>query len=175
MIYTWRWNSGRLAAFGLTATGSLTAKVELASLSERVSDGIHTLLTAQRRMGKTSLVRELLRRLADGDDYETLFVDFEDAETAEDAVAELAFQAEALQSTSRRIRAVFANVLRGLGQNVEELAVSELRVKFRAGIDAGTWRRRGDEVFGCVGREPEAGDPRHRRASHFREPSAQRG
>ena len=67
-------------------------EVELASLSERVSDGIHTLLTAQRRMGKTSLVRELLRRLADGDDYETLFVDFEDAETAEDAVAELAIQ-----------------------------------------------------------------------------------
>ena len=130
-------------------------EVELASLSERVSDGIHTLLTAQRRMGKTSLVRELLRRLADGDDYETLFVDFEDAETAEDAVAELAFQAEALQSTSRRIRAVFANVLRGLGQNVEELAVSELRVKFRAGIDAGTWRRRGDEVFAALAESPK--------------------
>ena len=130
-------------------------EVELASLSERVSDGIHTLLTAQRRMGKTSLVRELLRRLADGDDHETVFVDFEDAETAEDAVAELAFQAEALQSTSRRIRAVFANVLRGLGQNVEELAVSELRVKFRAGIDAGTWRRRGDEVFAALAESPK--------------------
>ena len=130
-------------------------EVELASLSEKVSDGIHTLLTAQRRMGKTSLVRELLRRLADGDDYETLFVDFEDAETAEDAVAELAFQAESLQSTSRRIRAVFDNVLRGLGQNVEELAVSELRVKFRAGIDAGTWRRRGDEVFAALAESPK--------------------
>ena len=130
-------------------------EVELASLSERVSDGIHTLLTAQRRMGKTSLVRELLRRLADGDDHETLFVDFEDAETAEDAVAELAIQAESLQSTSRKIRAVFANVLRGLGQNVEELAVSELRVKFRAGIDAGTWRRRGDEVFAALAESPK--------------------
>ena len=130
-------------------------EVELASLSERVSDCIHTVLTAQRRMGKTSLVRELLRRLADGDDYETLFVDFEDAETAEDAVAELAIQAQSLQSTSRKIRAVFANVLRGLGQNVEELAVSELRVKFRAGIDAGTWRRRGDEVFAALAESPK--------------------
>ena len=130
-------------------------EVELASLSERVSDGVHTLLTAQRRMGKTSLVRELLRRLADGDDHETLFVDFEDAETAEDAVAELAIQAESLQSTSRRIRAVFANILRGLGQNVEELAVSELRVQFRAGIDAGTWRHRGDEVFAALAESPK--------------------
>ena len=130
-------------------------EVELASLSERVSDGIHTLLTAQRRMGKTSLVRELLRRLADGDDYETLFVDFEDAETAEDAVAELAIQAESLQSTSRKIRVAFDNVLRALGQNVEELGVSELRVKFRAGIDAGTWRRRGDEVFAALAESPK--------------------
>ena len=36
---------------------------ELEALTERVGDGIHTLLTAQQRMGKTSLVRELLRRL----------------------------------------------------------------------------------------------------------------
>ena len=36
---------------------------ELEALEERVRDGTHTLLTAQRRMGKTSLVRELLRRL----------------------------------------------------------------------------------------------------------------
>ena len=35
---------------------------ELEALTERVKDGTHTLLTAQRRMGKTSLVRELLRR-----------------------------------------------------------------------------------------------------------------
>ena len=32
---------------------------ELAVLTERVRNGTHTLLTAQRRMGKTSLVREL--------------------------------------------------------------------------------------------------------------------
>ena len=38
-------------------------EVELEALEERVRDGAHTLLTAQRRMGKTSLVRELLRRL----------------------------------------------------------------------------------------------------------------
>ena len=38
-------------------------EVELEALGERVRDGTHTLLTAQRRMGKTSLVRELLRRL----------------------------------------------------------------------------------------------------------------
>ena len=38
-------------------------KADIAELEGRVRDGTHTLLTAQRRMGKTSLVRELLRRL----------------------------------------------------------------------------------------------------------------
>ena len=33
-------------------------KAELEALTERVRDGAHTLLTAQRRMGKTNLVRE---------------------------------------------------------------------------------------------------------------------
>ena len=41
-------------------------EAELEALAERVQEGTHTLLTAQRRMGKTSLVRELLRRLEDG-------------------------------------------------------------------------------------------------------------
>lgn len=44
-------------------------------LTARVQNGIHTLLTAQRRMGKTSLVRELLRRLAAEGRFETIFVD----------------------------------------------------------------------------------------------------
>ena len=38
-------------------------KAELEALEDRVREGTHTLLTAQRRMGKTSLVRELQRRL----------------------------------------------------------------------------------------------------------------
>ena len=54
-------------------------EVELEALMERIRDRRHTLLTAQRRMGKTSLVRETLRRLGDEDEFEPLFVDLEDA------------------------------------------------------------------------------------------------
>ena len=39
---------------------------ELRILEQRVCDGNHVLLTGQRRMGKTSLVRELGRRLTEG-------------------------------------------------------------------------------------------------------------
>ena len=63
-------------------------EVELQLLRERVENGTHTLLTAQRRMGKTSLVRELLRRLDEDGEFATVFVDLEGAMDAEDAVAE---------------------------------------------------------------------------------------
>ena len=55
---------------------------DLAALAERVRDGTHTLVTAQRRMGKTSLVRELLRRLKEKGKFETVFVDVEGASTS---------------------------------------------------------------------------------------------
>ena len=65
-------------------------EVELQLLQERVENGTHTLLTAQRRMGKTSLVRELLRRLDEDGEFATVFADLEGAMDAEDAVAEVA-------------------------------------------------------------------------------------
>ena len=52
-------------------------EAELQLLRERVGNGTHTLLTAQRRMGKTSLVRELLRRLDEDGEMATVFVDWE--------------------------------------------------------------------------------------------------
>ena len=79
-------------------------EAELEALAERVRDGTHTLLTAQRRMGKTSLVRELLRRLKDEERFETIFVDLEDASTPADAVAEIGFQARSAQGAWGRIR-----------------------------------------------------------------------
>lgn len=63
---------------------------EIALLSERVREGNHTLLVGQRRMGKTSVVRELLRRLQATDEFATVFVDFEDAQSPAETVVELA-------------------------------------------------------------------------------------
>ena len=122
-------------------------EVELRLLRERVEDGTHTLLTAQRRMGKTSLVRELLRLLEEDGEFATVFVDLEAAMDAGDAVAEIATQARPLQSVRRRIMSQLRNSVRDVRDNIEELEVSELRVKLRAGLDAGNWQRIGDQVF----------------------------
>lgn len=123
---------------------------ELEALTERVKDGTHTLLTAQRRMGKTSLVRELLRRLDGEGEFETLFVDLEGAENAADAIAEFAIQARSVQSAWNRIRPWFANIFKGIGDRIEEVGVADVKVKLRAGIDAGNWNQRGDQIFAAL-------------------------
>ena len=122
-------------------------EAELRLLHERVVNGTHTLLTAQRRMGKTSLVHELLRRLDETGEFATVFVDLEGAMDAADAVAEMATQARSLQDVRGRIMSWASNSLRGVLDNVEELSVSEFRVRMRGGMDAGNWQRVGDQVF----------------------------
>lgn len=125
-------------------------EAELEELEERVRNGTHTLLTAQRRMGKTSLVRELLRQLEDEGDYATVFVDLEAANDPADAVAEIAIRAKPVQTVWRRIQSSFANHLRNVGGHIDEVALSELKVKLRAGIDAGNWQHQGDQVFAAL-------------------------
>ena len=120
---------------------------ELEALRERVQDGTHTLLTAQRRMGKTSLVRELLRRLDDEGDFATVFVDLEAANDAPDAIAEIAAQARPLRHVRNRIWSSFANRLRDIRGHIDELGLHELKLKFHASMDAGNWQRSGDQVF----------------------------
>ena len=122
-------------------------EVELQLLRERVENGTHTLLTAQRRMGKTSLVRELLRQLDEDGTFATVFVDWEGAMDAADAVAEMAAQARPLQGVRGRMTSWLRNSVRGARENIEELGVSELRVRLREGLDAGNWQRTGDQVF----------------------------
>lgn len=123
---------------------------ELGVLGARVENGTHTLLTAQRRMGKTSLIRELLRRLRVEGRFETVFVDLEDATTAADAVVEIGVESRHVHGAWDRIRSGFANVLRGIEDRMDELAVAEVRVKLRAGIDPGNWRQKGDAVCAAL-------------------------
>ena len=122
-------------------------EVEIEALTERAEDGIHTLVTAQRRMGKTSLVRELLRRITERGDFETVFVDLEDAQTAADAVVEIAAASLHTRGLWTRVGTWISKSSTATIDRVDELGLSELRVKLRAGIDAGRWRAQGDALF----------------------------
>ena len=125
-------------------------EVEIEALMERVDDGTHTLVTAQRRMGKTSLVRELLRRLEERGDFETVFVDLEAASSAADGVVEIAAESLHARGLWTRVKDWATRSSTTAADRIDELGVSELRVKLRAGIDAGRWRTQGDALFASL-------------------------
>ena len=126
---------------------------ELRILAQRVRDGNHVLLTGQRRMGKTSLVRELGRRLTEGGGWAALYTDVEDATCPEDVVADIARAALPVCPVVARMR-LFANLAQRAIGAVEEFGAAGARLKIRAGLSAGNWREHGAELFrGCAAHE----------------------
>ena len=121
-------------------------KADIAELEGRVREGTHTLLTAQRRMGKTSLVRERLRRLRETDEAGSLFVDLEDARDPADAIVAIGLQSKSLQSVWQRFRETAAKSL----QHVEDVQLSELRIGLRAAINSGNWKEKGDVLLNTL-------------------------
>lgn len=113
-------------------------------LEARVRDRNHVLLTGQRRMGKTSIARELGRRL-EGEGWVFLFCDVEGATCAEDVIASVARAVHPVRSISSRIA---TGMRRWIGNNVEEVTAYDFGVKIRAGLNAGSWRTFGEELLG---------------------------
>ena len=123
---------------------------ELETLEQRVRDGNHIVLSGQRRMGKTSLLRELGRRLED-DGWIYLFMDVEGASCAEDAIADMAEAAHPYRAIVSRFGVWMR---RWLGDRVEEVGAAQFRIKVRAGLDAGSWRRYGERLLlDCAGQD----------------------
>ena len=118
-------------------------KRELQVLETRVRDHNHVLLTGQRRMGKTSLARELGRRL-ERSGWVLLFTDVEGATCPEDLIAEIAKAVHPIRAISSR----FATTMqRWLSANIEEVSALDFSVKIRAGLDAASWRRYGEQLI----------------------------
>ena len=116
---------------------------ELQVLKTRVRDGNHVLLTGQRRMGKTSIVRELGREL-EADGWIFLFTDVEGATCPEDAIADIARAVHPVRTISER----FATTIRRLlAESVEEVSAADFSVKIRDGLDPGSWRRFGGQLL----------------------------
>lgn len=121
---------------------------ELRVLEATVLEGNHVLLTGQRRMGKTSVARELGRRL-EASGWISLFVDIESATSEEDVIADIARSMHPVRPLKDRAFNVVRNWFEG---HVDELGALEFRVKFRAGLNSGNWRHYGEDLLGtCAG------------------------
>ena len=119
-------------------------ETELQTLKRLAESHNHVLLTGQRRMGKTSVVRELGRQLEEKG-WTFLFTDVEGATCPEDVVASIAQAAHPVRPIARR----FADSMgRLLTDNVEEVSALDFRFKIRGNLNAGTWRRYGEQLLG---------------------------
>ena len=116
---------------------------ELQILETQVRDCNHVLLTGQRRMGKTSVVQELGRRLKDKE-WIFLSTDVEGATCAEDAIASIAEAVHPIRSISSRFATTMSRWFSG---RVEEISAADFRVKVRAGLNAGSWRHYGEQLL----------------------------
>ena len=118
---------------------------ELRQLETLVRDHNHVLLTGQRRMGKTSIARELGQRL-EAEGWVFLFADVEGATCAEDAIADIARAVHPVRHIAFRFA---TSITRWVSDNIniEEISAYEFRAKFRAVLNAGNWRYQGEQLL----------------------------
>ena len=121
---------------------------EVQELSERVRAGSHTLVVGPRRMGKTSLVRETLRHLQDNGECTTFFVDIEGAEDPADAIVAIAAECRSATSVWSRFGKAIRTVV-----PIGELQYKDLKIRLRAQIHSGNWKKHGDAIFQSLARQ----------------------
>ncbi len=120
-------------------------ETELALLTEYLDDNAHILMVAQRRIGKTSLMRETARRIQDR--YLCLHVDLQSAESAADAIVELSAATHPHRSLWKKTQGIFTNVLGQLSERIDTLQLDAIKVTLRGGLAGGDWQAKGDQLF----------------------------
>jgi len=113
---------------------------ELARLEQLLLMGEHVSLSAQRRTGKTSLLRHTATRL--GGRLTCLYIDLQHARTAEQAIVAIALATCAHQKLWTRVRGSFTNVL----GDIAELNLAGLNLKLASGV-AGDWVTKGTAIL----------------------------
>jgi len=120
-------------------------KFEISSFIEYLKEGANILLVAQRRIGKTSLMKEVSRRIAK--DFICLYLDLQNSFKAEDFVVELSVAIYPFSSLWQKTKNVFSNVFNKAAEKVDSLQIDELRIKFRDGLVGANWEIKASQLL----------------------------
>lgn len=112
---------------------------EVQMMTEQIKDGAHLLMVAMRRVGKTSLMKEVAHQL--GEDFHCLYIDLQRCPNPADAIVQLAIATKAQRSLWSKITTIFSNLL----GSVEELSMDEITIKLRDGLSGG-WVDKADRI-----------------------------
>jgi hypothetical protein len=115
---------------------------------DKIAEGIHLLLVAQRRMGKTSLMLEAARRL--NSQYLGLYVDLQQAFNAPDTIAKLGVATHEYKPLWRKTAALFSNVLGSVRNAIDKISIFDVGIHLRSGLDSGNWSEKGDALVAIL-------------------------
>jgi hypothetical protein len=128
-------------------------ETELKMFINHLSRGESISLIAQRRIGKTSLMREAARQL--GDSAISLHIDFEKSRSPEDAIIELSLGLRPHASLWRRGLDIVLGAAKGATDRLESLSLSEISISLRSGVNKDDWRQKGDAIFAALAQVAE--------------------
>lgn len=113
-----------------------------------LDEGASMYLVAQRRIGKTSLMREV-SRLIEGS-YICLHVDLQDAGSPLDFIATLSAATHPHKKLWAKTKEVFGNVAGLAGEVIESLQIQEIQLKIREGLLQGNWESKGAQLLAAL-------------------------
>ncbi|MBI2060419.1 MAG: ATP-binding protein [Nitrospirae bacterium] len=122
---------------------------EIERLTELIDGGENILVVAPRRVGKTSLLREMIRRLRTRDRDILLFVDVEDCSSPEDVIVALSMATQPYKNLWKLTLDVFKTVVEGIRDKVDEVSIDVVKLKIREGT-AEAWQVKGERLFAAL-------------------------
>jgi hypothetical protein len=120
-------------------------EAELDLFIEYLSAGANLLLTAPRRIGKTSLMHEAAVRM--GGEFICLEVDLQKAHSPADAIVALSVQTRPHLPIWNKTKRIFGELAGGVLDHLDALQVSELTVKLRSSVPVDDWQDQGDQLL----------------------------
>jgi hypothetical protein len=120
---------------------------ELADLIELLEEGANVLITAPRRIGKTSLIREAGNRVENR--YCCLQLDLQKSHSPADVTTELSVATRPYMNLWKKTKEVFKNIISSAAENIDSLNVNDLTIKLRDGLLT-NWQDKGNRMIEAI-------------------------
>jgi len=133
-----------------TVTGNcfFNREVERKIISGKIEDGVQQLLTGQRRMGKSSIAREIGRQLVEekGEIWNYIFVDIQACSSGAELVERLATELHRHAEFKTMLNTWFSFAGNHISK-IEKLSVSDFTITLRDHLTAANWKNKGRELL----------------------------
>lgn len=121
-------------------------QTETGRLIELLDEGENMLIVAPRRIGKTSLVQESLRRMTQRERDIGLFVDIQDCSTPEEVIVAISMATRHHKKLWRKLLGAFGAFLGNLMDKIDEIGIDMITLKIREGV-VGDWQAKGNAIL----------------------------